>query len=141
MRQPARTLAGFPVCPSLGLLLTLLCARPVMGENSIPGVPTRIATGAEAGSGPASLPSPSSGAAQFAAVTFTDSELMHYEVAQAELDSLAVRGDTHALSDGRTGFSDDARDALLESMVNSSGVVKARGVKRQHGKIVLTGTP
>ena len=141
MRQLGRTATGFPVCPVLGLVLTLLCAGPVMAESTAPGAPSRVANGAESSGGPSSQPGPTSGATQFAAVTFTDSELMHYEVPQAELEALSVQGGTRALPEGITGFSDDARETLLESMVNTSGVVKARSVKRKQGKIVLTGTP
>ena len=79
------------------------------------------------------------GAGSAMTLTFTDNHLLNVQVTQNQLDSLAANHELIVADGGRVFMSAGARDSLVASAVNNTGVVQAQTVEQHDGKIVLMG--
>jgi len=79
------------------------------------------------------------GAGSAATLTFQDNSLVKMQVDQSVLNSLAENGGLIRADGGMVLMSAGARDALLASVVNNSGVIEARTVENREGSIILLG--
>lgn len=79
------------------------------------------------------------GAGSAATLTFQGNQLLQVQVDQSVLNSLADNGGLIQADGGRVLMSAGARDSLLASAVNNSGVIQARTVENRNGTIVLLG--
>lgn len=91
------------------------------------------------GSISAPLGSVAMGAGSAATLTFQGNQLLQVQVDQSVLNSLADNGGLIQADGGRVLMSAGARDSLLASVVNNSGVIRARTVENRSGTIVLLG--
>jgi len=74
-----------------------------------------------------------------ATLTFQDNQLLKVVVDQSVLNSLAENGGLIMVDGGQALMSAGARDSLLASVVNNSGVIQARTVENRNGTIILLG--
>jgi trimeric autotransporter adhesin len=74
-----------------------------------------------------------------ATLTFQDNQLLKVVVDQSVLNSLAENGGLIMVDGGQALMSAGARDSLLASAVNNSGVIQARTVENRNGTIILLG--
>ncbi|HWX66580.1 MAG TPA: YDG domain-containing protein [Rhodanobacter sp.] len=79
------------------------------------------------------------GAGSAVTLTFNDSSLVHMQVDQSVLSSLAENGGVIQADGGRVIMAAGARDALLASVVNNTGVIEAHTVANHGGTITLLG--
>ena len=74
-----------------------------------------------------------------ATLTFSDNSLVHLQVDQSALHTLAENGGLIRADGGQVLMTAGARDALVASVVNNTGVVEARTVDTHEGTISLLG--
>lgn len=79
------------------------------------------------------------GAGSAVTLTFADNSLVHMQVDQSTLDNLAGNGGLIRADGGMVLMSAGAKNALLASVVNNTGVIEARSVQNVNGAIVLDG--
>jgi trimeric autotransporter adhesin len=70
-------------------------------------------------------------------LALADNRLVSFEVQQSALDALAENGGLIQADGGRVILTAGARDSLLASAVNNTGVIEARTVEQQPGNILL----
>jgi filamentous hemagglutinin family protein len=74
-----------------------------------------------------------------ATLTFQGNQLLKVEVDQSVLNSLAENGGLILADGGQALMSAGAKDSLLASAVNNTGVIQARTVENRSGTIILLG--
>ena len=79
------------------------------------------------------------GAGSAATLTFSGNSLLHMQVDQSTLNNLAENGGLLQADGGQVIMSAGARNSLLASVVNNSGVIEARTVENHAGTITLLG--
>ncbi|MDB5808401.1 MAG: filamentous hemagglutinin family N-terminal domain protein [Betaproteobacteria bacterium] len=79
------------------------------------------------------------GAGSAATLAFSGNRLVRMQVDQSVLNSLAENGGLIRADGGMVLMSAGAKDALLASVVNNTGVIEARTVEQRDGTIVLLG--
>ncbi|MGB6449113.1 MAG: YDG domain-containing protein, partial [Steroidobacteraceae bacterium] len=79
------------------------------------------------------------GAGSAQTLTFSDNHLLHLQVDQSTLNDLVENGQLIEANGGRVIMTAGARDSLLASVVNNSGVVQAETVQNRDGTIELLG--
>jgi filamentous hemagglutinin family protein len=79
------------------------------------------------------------GAGSAATLTFSGNSLVAMRVDQSLLNNLADNGGLIRADGGSVMLSAGAKDSLLASVVNNSGVIEARSVENRNGSIVLLG--
>jgi filamentous hemagglutinin family protein len=79
------------------------------------------------------------GAGSSVTLTFSASSLVRMQVNQSVLNSLAQNGGLIRADGGLVVMSAGAKDALLASVVNNTGVIEARTVHNREGVITLLG--
>ncbi|HEY5079120.1 MAG TPA: filamentous hemagglutinin N-terminal domain-containing protein, partial [Opitutaceae bacterium] len=79
------------------------------------------------------------GAASDATLTFSGDTLVHIQVNKSVLNSLAENGGLIQVDGGRVIMTAGAKDALLASAVNNTGVIEAQTVEGHEGTIILLG--
>jgi filamentous hemagglutinin family protein len=79
------------------------------------------------------------GAGSAVTLNFNGNKLVSLRVDQSVLDTLAANGGLIQADGGRVLMSAGARDALLASAVNNTGIIEARTVQNQAGTITLLG--
>ncbi len=79
------------------------------------------------------------GAGSAATLTFDGSSLLSLRIDDSALNALADNGGLLRADGGQVLMSAGARNALLASVVNNTGVVQARTVEQREGSIVLLG--
>ena len=72
-------------------------------------------------------------------LTFSNNQLVHLQVNQSTLNNLAENRQLIVADGGQVIMTAGAKDALLASVVNNSGVVQARTVENHNGVITLLG--
>jgi filamentous hemagglutinin family protein len=75
-----------------------------------------------------------------ATLTFSNNSLVHLQVDQSVLRSLAENGGLIRADGGQVLMSAGAKNALVASVVNNSGVIEARTVDTHDGSIILLGS-
>ena len=91
------------------------------------------------GSVTAPLGSVALGAGSAVTLTFAGSSLVKMQVDQSTLDNRAENGGLIRADGGTVLMSAGAKDALLASVVNNTGVIEARTVQNRNGTIILLG--
>jgi filamentous hemagglutinin family protein len=81
------------------------------------------------------------GAGSALTLTFSGSSLVHVQVDRSVLESVADNGGLLRADGGRVVMTAGAKDALLASAVNNTGVVEARTVASHDGTISLLSDP
>ncbi len=89
----------------------------------------------------AQLGSVALGAGRAATLTFAGSHLVHMQVDQSVLNALAENTGVIRADGGQILMTAGAKDALLASVVNNTGVIEAYTVENRGGSIALTGGP
>jgi filamentous hemagglutinin family protein len=79
------------------------------------------------------------GAGSAATLTFHGDSLVHMQVDRSVLNSVAANGGLIRADGGQVILSAGAKDALLASVVNNTGVIEARTVQERAGTITLLG--
>jgi filamentous hemagglutinin family protein len=79
------------------------------------------------------------GAGNAATLTFSGNSLVHMQVDQSTLNNLAENGGLIRADGGQVVMTAGAKDALLASVVNNTGVIEARTVENHNGTIILLG--
>ncbi|WP_217645999.1 YDG domain-containing protein [Collimonas sp. OK307] len=79
------------------------------------------------------------GAGNAVTLTFSGNSLLQMQVDQSVLNSVAENGGLIQADGGRVIMTAGAKDALLASVVNNTGVIEARTVENQGGTITLLG--
>ncbi len=79
------------------------------------------------------------GAGSAISLNFAGSKLLGLEVTSNQVNALAMNGGLLQADGGKVLLSAGARDSLLASVVNNTGVIQARTVQEQDGKIILLG--
>ena len=79
------------------------------------------------------------GAGSAVTLTFADTSLVKMQVDQNTLNNLAENGGLIQADGGMVLLSAGAKNALLASVVNNTGVIEARSVQNVNGTIVLDG--
>jgi len=79
------------------------------------------------------------GAGSAVTLSFADNHLVKMQVDQSTLDNLAENGGLIRADGGMVLLTAGAKDALLASVVNNTGVIEARSVQNVNGTIVLDG--
>src|SRR5882757_5470221 len=79
------------------------------------------------------------GAGSAMTLTFSGNSLVHLRVDRSVLNSLAENGGLLRADGGRVVMTAGAKDALLASVVNNTGVIEARTVENHAGTITLLG--
>src|SRR6202167_1955948 len=77
------------------------------------------------------------GAGSAATLTFSNNSLLHLQVDQSVWRSVAANGGLIRADGGQVIMTAGARDALLASVVNNTGVIEARTVGTHDGNITL----
>ncbi|MBE1160700.1 YDG domain-containing protein [Dyella acidiphila] len=72
-------------------------------------------------------------------LTFSGNQLVHLQVDQSTLNNLAENRQLIVADGGRVIMTAGAKDALLASVVNNTGVVQAQTVQNHNGTITLLG--
>ena len=78
------------------------------------------------------------GAGSAVTLTFTGNSLVHLQIDQSVLKSLAQNGGLISANGGQVLMTAGAKDALLASVVNNTGVIEARTVENHDGTITLS---
>ena len=79
------------------------------------------------------------GAGSAATLSFDGARLLQLQIDQSTLNNLAENGGLIRADGGQVLMSAGARDSLLASVVNNTGVIEARSVEQHDGSIVLLG--
>jgi filamentous hemagglutinin family protein len=79
------------------------------------------------------------GAGSAMTLTFNGNTLVHLQVERSVLKSLAENGGVLRADGGQVVMTAGAKDALLASVVNNTGVIEARTVENHDGTITLLG--
>ena len=79
------------------------------------------------------------GAGSAATLTFDGNNLVQLQVGESVLNSLAENGGLIRADGGMVLMTAGAKNALLASVVNNTGVIEARTVENHHGTITLLG--
>ncbi len=79
------------------------------------------------------------GAGNAVTLTFSGNSLLQMQVDQSVLNSVAENGGLIQADGGRVIMTAGAKDTLLASVVNNTGVIEARTVENQGGTITLLG--
>ena len=79
------------------------------------------------------------GAGSAATLTFQNNSIVKMQVDQGVLNSLAENGGLIRADGGNVFMSAGAKDALLASVVNNTGIIEARTVQEHNGTIILLG--
>ncbi|MEO6568579.1 MAG: filamentous hemagglutinin N-terminal domain-containing protein [Opitutaceae bacterium] len=79
------------------------------------------------------------GAGRAATLTFAENRLVQMQVAEGVLNSLAENGGLIRADGGMVVLNAGAKNELLASVVNNTGVIQARRVENRGGTIVLLG--
>ncbi|MCC7598538.1 filamentous hemagglutinin N-terminal domain-containing protein [Janthinobacterium sp. FW305-129] len=79
------------------------------------------------------------GAGSAATLSFDGARLLQLRIEQSTLNNLAENGGLIRADSGQVLMSAGARDSLLASVVNNTGVIEARSVEQRDGSIVLLG--
>ena len=79
------------------------------------------------------------GAGNAATLTFQNNSLVKMQVDQSVLNSLAENGGLIQANGGQVIMNAGAKNALLASVVNNTGVIEAHTVEYQEGSIILLG--
>jgi filamentous hemagglutinin family protein len=79
------------------------------------------------------------GAGSSASLTFQNNSLVKMQVDQSVMNNLTENGGVIHASGGMVLMSAGAKDSLLASVVNNTGVIEARSVENHAGRIVLLG--
>ena len=79
------------------------------------------------------------GAGNAATLSFDGARLLQLQIDQSTLNNLAENGGLIRADGGHVLMSAGARDSLLASVVNNTGVIEARSVEQHDGSIVLLG--
>jgi large exoprotein involved in heme utilization and adhesion len=79
------------------------------------------------------------GAGSDVTLSFAGNSLLNVQVNQSTLDNLAENGGLILADGGKVLMSAGAKDAVLASVVNNSGIVEARSVQNVNGTIILGG--
>ena len=79
------------------------------------------------------------GAGSAATLTFSGNSLVHMQVDQSILNSLAENGGLIRADGGMVVMTAGAKNTLLASVVNNTGVIEARTVENRNGVITLLG--
>ncbi|KAB8058115.1 filamentous hemagglutinin N-terminal domain-containing protein [Janthinobacterium sp. FT14W] len=79
------------------------------------------------------------GAGSAATLSFDGARLLQLQIDQSTLNNLAENGGLIRADGGQVLMSAGARDTLLASVVNNTGVIEARGVEQRDGSIILLG--
>ena len=79
------------------------------------------------------------GAGSDVTLSFAANKLLNLQVNRTTLDNLAENGGLIRADGGAVVLSAGARDAVLASVVNNTGVIEARSVREVNGAIVLDG--
>ncbi|MBR7633704.1 YDG domain-containing protein [Janthinobacterium lividum] len=79
------------------------------------------------------------GAGSAATLSFDGTRLLQLQIDQSTLNNLAENGGLIRADGGQVLMSAGARDSLLASVVNNTGVIEARGVEQRDGSIILLG--
>ncbi len=79
------------------------------------------------------------GAGSAETLTFQGNQLLHLQVDQSTLDNLAENRQIIQADGGQVIMTAGAKDALLASLVNNTGVVRAQTVENHNGTITLLG--
>jgi filamentous hemagglutinin family protein len=79
------------------------------------------------------------GAGSAVSLNFAGSKLLGLEVTGNQVNALAENGGLIQADGGQVLLSAGARNSLLPSVVNNTGVIQARTVQEQDGKIILLG--
>ena len=74
-----------------------------------------------------------------ATITFAGNSLLHMQVDQSVVNSVAENGGLIRADGGQVLMTAGAKKTLLASVVNNSGVIQARSLENQDGNIVLLG--
>jgi filamentous hemagglutinin family protein len=89
----------------------------------------------------AQLGSVALGAGSAATLTFAGNHLLHMQVDQSVLNSLAKNSGVMRADGGQVLMTAGAKDTLLASVVNNTGVIEASTVENRGGSIALMGGP
>jgi filamentous hemagglutinin family protein len=87
----------------------------------------------------AQLGSVALGAGSAATLTFAGNRLVHMQVDKSVLNSLAENSGVIRADGGQVLMTAGAKDSLLASVVNNTGVIEANTVENRGGSIALTG--
>jgi filamentous hemagglutinin family protein len=79
------------------------------------------------------------GAGSVTTLTFAGNSLLHLQVDQSTLNNLAENGGFIQADGGQVMLSAGAKDSVLASVVNNTGVIDARTVENKNGTIILLG--
>jgi hypothetical protein len=79
------------------------------------------------------------GAGSAATLTFSGNNLVHLQVDQSTLNNLAENGGLIQADGGQVLMTAGAKNAVLASVVNNTGVIEARTVENHNGTIILLG--
>ncbi len=79
------------------------------------------------------------GSGSAATLTFQNNSMVKMQVDQGVLNSLAENGGLIRADGGNVFMSAGAKDALLASVVNNTGIIEARTVQEHNGTIILLG--
>ena len=79
------------------------------------------------------------GAGNAVTLTFAGNNLVHLQVDQSVLNSLAENGGLIRADGGQVIMTAGARNSLLASVVNNTGIIEARTANNQNGTITLLG--
>jgi hypothetical protein len=79
------------------------------------------------------------GAGSAVSLNFAGSKLLGLEVTSNQMDALAENGGLIQADGGQVLLSAGARESLLASVVNNTGIIQADSVSEHKGKIVLSG--
>ncbi|MDO8049139.1 YDG domain-containing protein [Janthinobacterium sp. SUN211] len=79
------------------------------------------------------------GAGSAATLSFDGARLLQLRIEQSTLNNLAENGGLIRADGGQVLMSAGARDSLLASVVNHTGVIEARSVEQRDGSIILLG--
>ncbi len=79
------------------------------------------------------------GAGSAVSLNFAGSKLLGLEVTSNQVNALAENGGLIQADGGQVLLSAGARESLLASVVNNTGVIQARTVQEKDGKIILLG--
>ncbi|MDP1579858.1 MAG: filamentous hemagglutinin N-terminal domain-containing protein, partial [Candidatus Didemnitutus sp.] len=80
------------------------------------------------------------GAGSAATLTFAGNNLVQLQVGESVLNNLAANGGLIRADGGMVFMTAGAKDALLASVVNNTGVIEARTVENRQGTILLLGS-
>jgi filamentous hemagglutinin family protein len=79
------------------------------------------------------------GAGSATTLTFAGNSLVHLQIDQSTLNNLAENGGLIQADGGQVILNAGAKDAVLASVVNNTGIIEARTVENHAGTIILLG--